>query len=111
MLRPRSYDGYSESQVFGATVKESEVLLLRRAVTQRDKFPGQLCFPGGHLEAGETTLECAQRECFEECGLDLSEYHVAGRVRDRNISILIISTLVFCSTYTEKDDRTSIVTA
>ena len=68
---------------------------MRRAVTQRDKFPGQLCFPGGHLEAGETTLECAQRECFEECGLDLSEYHVAGRVRDRNISILIISTLVF----------------
>ena len=28
-------------------------------------------------------------------GLDLSSFYVAGRIRDRNIAILIISTLIF----------------
>ncbi len=28
--------------------------------------PGEICFPGGKLEKGETPLECALRECCEE---------------------------------------------
>ena len=27
--------------------------------------PGEICFPGGHIEAGETPLEAALRETFE----------------------------------------------
>ena len=30
---------------------------------------GKWSFPKGHLESGETTLECARRELYEETGL------------------------------------------
>ena len=31
--------------------------------------PGEICFPGGTIEEGETPKEAALRECFEEIGL------------------------------------------
>ena len=31
--------------------------------------PGEICFPGGAIEEGETPKEAALRECFEEIGL------------------------------------------
>lgn len=35
-------------------------------------------FPGGHLDAGETVLECAAREVFEETGLEIAHAGHAG---------------------------------
>lgn len=32
--------------------------------------PGEICFPGGVIEEGESPKETALRECFEEIGLD-----------------------------------------
>jgi len=37
--------------------------------------PGEICFPGGHMEKGETPLQCALRETEEETGIP------AGRIR------------------------------
>lgn len=37
---------------------------------------GQWCWPGGHLEGGETVLECAIRETQEEIGVCLTSVKV-----------------------------------
>lgn len=44
------------------------VLLLRK--TSRGRHGGQLCFPGGYCNDGESDVEAAARELQEECGLD-----------------------------------------
>jgi len=46
------------------------LLLTRRS--RRISHPGQISFPGGHREDGETLLECAVREAREEIGAELS---------------------------------------
>jgi 8-oxo-dGTP diphosphatase len=46
---------------------------------------GQWGFPGGHLEFGESYLECAERECLEETGLKIKAtklFAVASSVFD-----------------------------
>jgi len=43
---------------------------------------GQISFPGGRLEAGETVREAALREAFEEVALDSSEVMVLGLLDD-----------------------------
>lgn len=45
-----------------------KLLLTRRALHLRH-HPGQISFPGGRLEAGETALVAAKREAFEEVGI------------------------------------------
>ena len=32
---------------------------------------GEYCFPGGHLELGESFADCAQREVREETGMEI----------------------------------------
>lgn len=44
------------------------------------RHPGQIAFPGGHVEAGETLLEAALRETHEEVGLQVREQDVLGRL-------------------------------
>jgi len=53
------------------------VLLTRRADTLR-QHTGQIAFPGGRCDPGETFIETALREAEEEIGLDRSFVEVAG---------------------------------
>lgn len=55
----------------GTMIIRNEMLLLglRASAHGKDSW----CFPGGHLEFGETPEECAIRETKEETGLDISE--------------------------------------
>ena len=48
--------------------EKGEILLLQRSY-QDDFGPGKWCLPGGKIEEGETALEGAQRELYEETNL------------------------------------------
>ena len=56
-----------------------ELLLFRR---KGDHAGGMWCAPGGHLEHGETFLECAIREAKEECDLDVKSVEIIGVVNN-----------------------------
>ncbi len=46
-----------------------DFLVIRRAASLR--AGGKLCFPGGHVEAGECNESALRREIFEELGVDV----------------------------------------
>lgn len=60
---------------------QPRVLLTKRSV----KLPthaGQISFPGGRLEAGESTVQAALREAWEEVGLLPNRVRVLGELDD-----------------------------
>lgn len=54
-------------------------LFLKRPQTMRE-HAGQIAFPGGRLDAGETFAEAAQREAYEELGLPQDQGLILGRI-------------------------------
>ena len=71
----------------GATdppVLASDLLVIKRAESERDPWSGQMALPGGSLDAADAGLVAAAiRETLEETGLDLSAGpggHVMGRI-------------------------------
>ena len=40
--------------------------------------PGEVCFPGGRMEPGETPADCALRETWEELSIPASEIQLIG---------------------------------
>ncbi|MFZ0665365.1 MAG: CoA pyrophosphatase [Acidimicrobiales bacterium] len=58
---------------------EARVILTRRSGELRH-HKGEVSFPGGRLETGETLVECALREAHEETGLDPASVSVVGQL-------------------------------
>lgn len=97
VLRPVSAVGDSGEETV-------QILLIKRAPNPRDRWAGDLAFPGGCENPGETDLETAIRECKEEVGLDLSAggYMYCGQLddivlggRERGAG-MVLSSFVFC---------------
>ena len=42
--------------------------------------PGEVCFPGGRMEPGETPVECALRETQEELGISAEKIEILGEM-------------------------------
>ncbi len=63
--------------LFGEGVQGGELLLTERAHDMRS-HPGQVSFPGGSVDEGETVVEAALREAEEEIGLDPASVEVFG---------------------------------
>lgn len=57
----------------------AEVLLTKRSWELRN-HRGEISFPGGRLDPGETPVEAAIREAHEEVGLDPSAVQVVGEL-------------------------------
>lgn len=69
-----------EPEAAGA-LGDLRVLLTKRAETLSG-HPGQMSFPGGRLEPGETWAEGALRETEEEVGIARTSVEVLGRLDD-----------------------------
>ncbi len=63
-------------------IQSGHVLLVERLV-QPGK--GLWALPGGHIDPGETALDAAIRELYEEAGLDMPKGAMRGRLRERRV--------------------------
>ena len=80
MALPELEEGYAPAAVLIGLVERSEglhVLLTRRADGLR-RHAGQIAFPGGRGESGETPWRTALREAGEEIGLFPDKVELAG---------------------------------
>lgn len=57
--------------------EEPGLLLLHRPSNMRS-HPGQIAFPGGKIDPGETPVEAALREASEELGIDSDKVRIIG---------------------------------
>ncbi len=59
---------------------KDEPALLMEVRSLNVRQPGEVCFPGGHIETGETCVDAALRETYEELGILPSSVHVLQRM-------------------------------
>jgi len=76
----------------------TELFYLLRASHGADPWSGDIGFPGGHIDRTDTTPRAAaERETFEEIGLDLTEAEHLGRLDD--IAGAHLPVIVSCFVY------------
>ncbi len=70
-------------------------ILYEQRASHMKTQPGDICFPGGRMEEGESALDCAFREVFEEIGIAKNQIQLLGQFDTlQEISNLILNTFV-----------------
>ncbi|MBR2548288.1 MAG: CoA pyrophosphatase [Eubacterium sp.] len=70
---------FVEDKEMSLNADEPEVSLLYEVRAAGIMQPGEVCFPGGHVEDGETPEECAVRETCEELGITGDDIRIIAR--------------------------------
>lgn len=78
--KPGTIGRHKDFAVLVPFVEKEDGLFLMYEVRALDMEtqPGEVCFPGGHVEPGETPLQCALRETREETGIPEDAVDVIG---------------------------------
>lgn len=73
------------SVILREAVEGVELLMIQRAVFERDRWSGQMAFPGGKQDPEDKTIRSAgERELLEELSVDAQEFQFLGRLPDVN---------------------------
>lgn len=84
-----------------------EILFILRAEFSGDPWSGNIAFPGGHIEVDDKTARAAaERETFEEIGVDLSSGEYLGRLDD--VAGAHLPVIVSCFSYVIEESTTII---
>ena len=75
----RSYSVLVPFVLSGEPEQDDLLSLLYEVRSAGVRQPGEVCFPGGHMEDGELPEECAVRETCEELGIEKECVEVIGR--------------------------------
>lgn len=80
--KPGAEEGYKFFSVLVPLLEKDGKLYLLYEVRAKHmaRQPGEICFPGGELEADENTCECALRETFEEIGIPSEKIEIVSRL-------------------------------
>lgn len=75
-----------------------EILFILRAEFPGDPWSGNIAFPGGHIEnRDKSARDAAERETFEEIGIDLRQEEFLGQLDD--VAGAHLPVIVSCFTY------------
>ncbi|MGX0877890.1 8-oxo-dGTP diphosphatase [Roseovarius sp. MBR-154] len=90
---------YPKLAALAVLLRDDQVLLVKR---RNEPDAGLWGFPGGHVELGETAMEAAARELYEETGVAshpvryLTNVDVVDRDRDGSIRFHFLLAAVLC---------------
>lgn len=85
------------------TTSGLEVLFMQRATNEKDPWSGNISFPGGKVENDDRDPRtAAERETWEEVGIDLGKARFLGLLSDRTGAHIPI--LVSCFIYLLEED-------
>lgn len=83
VINPRDRAHASVALILSEKPYGVNILLIERSANEHDYWSGQVGLPGGRVDASDqSTRHTAERETWEEIGLDLSAARYLGRLSD-----------------------------
>ena len=80
-------DHFMKQHNFDPQNVEVQLLYIKRSNSYEDRFAGHVAFPGGKQEIGESLLDAAIRETYEEVGIDLLDKNKFAFVKQYPLTI------------------------